>query len=64
MKLTKAQMNEIAKRTRPELIGKQVSIRNELGFYSRVDWNWGYKAGWTNDVDLVVTRFGEVVDHI
>lgn len=64
MKLTKKQMNEIIKRTRPELIGKQVSIHDELGFYSRADWNWGYKAGWTNAGDLVVTRFGEVVDHI
>ena len=61
MKLTKKQVNAIIAHTPRELVGKSVSIAETLGGYSRPDWNWGYRVGWTYDGVLLVTRFGEVM---
>lgn len=60
MKLTKAQIEEIKKHTRPALKGQQVSIWDDLGYYRKANANWSYRAGWTRDGELVVTVFGEV----
>lgn len=61
MKLTKKQMNAIITRTPAGLVGTFPVISETLGYYSRPDWNWGYRAGWTSDGVLCVTQFGEVV---
>ena len=60
MKLTKKQLKVIASQTPADMIGKQVSICDSLGYYSRPDWNWGYRAGFTSDGVPVVTCFGDV----
>ena len=61
MKLTKKQIDAIRAHTSESLKGTFPLIVETFGFYSRPDWNWGYKAGWTSDGVLVVTQFGEVV---
>lgn len=61
MKLTKKQIEKIIDHTPTELKGKQVTLFETFGSYSRPGWNWGYRAGWTADGILVVTRFGEVM---
>ena len=61
MKLTKKQINAIIARTPAELVDTCPYIAETLGYYSRPDWNWGYKAGWTSDGVLCVTQFGHVV---
>lgn len=60
MKLTKKQIEAIKAHTPEELKGKQVSIWDTLGSYSKANANWSYRAGWTRDGILVVTVFGEV----
>lgn len=60
MKLTKDQVNAIKAHTPADLKGKQVSIWDELGHYSKPSANWSYRAGWTREGVLVVTVFGEV----
>ena len=60
MNLTKKQINLIIDHTPAELKEKQVTIFESLGSYSRPEWNWGYRAGWTYDGKLVVTCFGVV----
>lgn len=61
MKLSKKQIDLIREHTPAELKGKQVSIWEELGYYSPASANWSYRAGWTRDGVLVLTRFGEVL---
>lgn len=63
IKLTKKQMNAIVARTPAELVDTCPYIAETLGYYSRPEWNWGYKAGWTSDGVLCVTQFGHVVGH-
>lgn len=65
MKLTKGQINAIIDHTPADLVGKFPWISETLGGYSRPEWNWGYRAGWTSEGVLVVTCFGEVIgSHI
>ena len=61
MKLTKKQIDAIRAHTPAELKGKQVSIYDSLGSYSKANTNWSYRAGWTREGVLVVTVFGEVM---
>ena len=61
MRLTKKQIDIIILKTKKELKGKQTSLCNILGTYTKSGANWSYIVGWTYDGDLVVTRFGEVL---
>lgn len=61
MKLTKKQIDLIREKTDRDLVGTQQSIYTELGYYAPANANWSYRAGWTRDGQLVVTRFGEVM---
>lgn len=61
MRLTKKQIDIIIANTKNTLKGKQASIDIYLGFYQKNGANWSYKAGYTSNGDLVVTRFGEVL---
>lgn len=61
MKLTREQINAIIAHTPEELKGKQIRIWEELGSFTKAGANWSYRAGWTFEGVLVVTRFGEVM---
>lgn len=61
MRLTKKQIDIIILKTKKELKGKNISICNILGTYTKYGANWSYVAGWTYEGDLVATRFGEVL---
>ena len=61
-RLTRKQINLIVAQIPEELRGTQAHITTAFGAYSPSNANWSYVAGWTNNGDLVVTRFGEVVD--
>lgn len=64
MKLTKAQIDRIIKNTHPELKGQNHGsfiLAEELGSYTPTEANWSFRAGWTNNGDLVVIRFGEIM---
>lgn len=60
-KLTKSQINQIIARTPKGLDGKQPTIVDSLGYFRKSGANWAYRAGWTDDGNLVVTVFGAVV---
>ena len=61
MQLTKKQIDAIRAHTPAEMKGKQASIQDTLGTYSKASANWSYRAGWTREGVLVVTVFGEVM---
>lgn len=60
MNLTLRQIKRIIEHTPEHLKGKFVSIHIELGSFVPSGCNWGYRAGWTADGELVVTVFGKV----
>ena len=60
MNLTLKQIKRIIEHTPEHLKGKFVSIHTELGSFVPSECNWGYRAGWTADGELVVTVFGQV----
>lgn len=60
MKLTKKQIDIIIKNTKPELKGTFPVIVETLGYYTKSECNWSYRAGFTSEGFLVVTVFGEV----
>lgn len=59
--LTKKQIETIRRHTPEALKGTQVMICETLGYFQPAGANWSYRAGWTRDGILVVTRFGEVM---
>lgn len=60
MNLTLKQIKRIIEHTPEHLKGKFVSIHTVLGIFVPAGANWGYRAGWTADGELVVTVFGQV----
>ena len=60
MKLTKKQIQIIIDQTPDELRGTFCDVYPVLGYFSHVETNWGYKAGYTRDGVLVVTVFGQI----
>ena len=59
-KLTKRQSRASGAHTPAGLKGQQVQLDESLGCYQPAAANWCYRAGWTRDGVLVVTRFGEI----
>ena len=63
--LTLSQIKQIANRTPKELEGRQmIHFVEELGYFHPFGANWCYRAGWTDEGILVVTRYGSIVTEI
>ena len=60
MKLTRKQIVAIIQHTPADLKHTQATIAAPLGYFTPSNANWSYRAGWTREGVLVVTRFGEV----
>lgn len=61
MKLTKKQIDTIKAHTPAFLRGTQPIIIETLGYFMPAGANWSYRAGYTDNGILCVTRFGEVM---